>query len=96
VVAGVPALLQALDWYVHRLTGAPVTGKALLSISVFTLISAVFHLHVMRNGVFLSGRGNSLVNDFRRIPALIAGFAMKPLTLFAGIESRIGMKVENG
>jgi hypothetical protein len=44
----------------------------------------------------LSGRGHSLVEDFRRIPGLVAGFAMKPLVLLAGLDSRIGIEVENG
>jgi hypothetical protein len=87
MVVGVPGLAQTLDWYVHRLSGAPVTGKALISVSIFTLISALFHLHVMRNGVFLSGRGHSLAADFRQIPGLIAGFAMKPFVLLSGTES---------
>jgi hypothetical protein len=35
----------------------------------------------MRNGAFLSGCGRSLVSDFRRMPRLIAGFALRPLSL---------------
>ena len=94
VVVGVPGLAQALDWYVHRATGAPVTGRALVVVSIFTAVSALFHLHVMRNGVFLSGRGRSLVDDFRRVPALIAGFAMKPFVLFAAVGEWIGFEAE--
>jgi hypothetical protein len=83
VVAGVPGLAQALDWLVHRASGAPVSGGALTAMSVFTVLSALFHLHVMRNGVFLSGHGRSLLDDFRRIPVLVAGFVMRPFALFA-------------
>ncbi len=94
IVVGVPGLAQALDWFVHRAAGAPVTGRALIAVSIFTAVSALFHLHVMRNGVFLSGRGHSPVDDFRRLPALIAGFAMKPLVLFAALGERMGFEAE--
>jgi hypothetical protein len=88
VVAGVPGLAQALDWLVHRASGAPVSGGALTAVTVFTAVSALFHLHVMRNGVFLSGQGRSLVDDFRRIPVLVAGFVMRPFVLLATLTSR--------
>ena len=83
VVFGVPALAQALDWVAHRMTGAAVPGRATLAVCAFAAISAFFHLHVMRNGVFLTGQGRSLVDDFRRIPRLIAGFVYRPFVLLA-------------
>ena len=87
VVLGVPGLAQALDWLVHRLFGAAATNRATLVVSIFTVVSALFHLHVMRNGVFLSGHGRSLLDDFRRIPRLVAGFVLKPLVFIAGLNN---------
>jgi hypothetical protein len=87
VVLGVPGLAQALDWLVHRLSGAAATNGATLVVSIFTVVSALFHLHVMRNGVFLSGHGRSLLDDFRRVPRLLAGFVLKPLALFTGLNN---------
>jgi hypothetical protein len=84
IVVGVPGLAQALDWLVHRAVGATAPARATLAVCCFAAISALFHLHVMRNGAFLSGYGRSLASDFRRMPRLIAGFALKPLALFAG------------
>ena len=83
IVLGVPGLAQSLDWLVHQLSGAAATNKATFAVCVFTLLSALFHLHVMRNGAFLTGHGRSLADDFRRMPRLIAGFVLKPAALFA-------------
>jgi len=87
IVAGVPGLAQTLDWLIHRLTGAVATPRATFVVCVFALLSALFHLHVMRNGAFLTGHGRSLASDFRRMPRLIAGFVMKPAALLAGLNA---------
>jgi hypothetical protein len=81
VVVGVPGLAQALDWLVHRAVGEAAPARATVAVCCFAAISALFHLHVMRNGAFLSGYGRSLASDFRRMPRLIAGFVLKPLAL---------------
>ncbi len=81
VAAGVPALAQILDWLAHRAVGAAVPARATIAVSVFTGVSALFHLFVMRRGVFLTGRGCSLLNDFRRIPRLVAAFVAAPAML---------------
>jgi hypothetical protein len=95
VVLGVPGLAQALDWLAHRLTGATATGRATLAVSLFAGLSALFHLHVMRNGVFLTGTGRSLVDDFRRMPRLIAGFVAKPIALLVALTSDVGHAIES-
>jgi hypothetical protein len=82
VIAGaVPAFSQALDWLAHRITSAGAPPRATFAVCVFTLISALFHLYVMRRGVFLTGRGSALVEDLRRVPRLIAGFVLRLLAL---------------
>jgi hypothetical protein len=86
VVLGIPGLAQILDWTVHHVTGAAATGQAMLGVSLFAAVSALFHLHVMRNGVFLIGTGRSLFDDFRRIPALVARFAVRPVVFFVGLR----------
>jgi hypothetical protein len=57
VVLGVPGLAQFLDWLTHHVTGAAATQRAAVAVCVFAAVSALFHLHVMRNGAFLTGRG---------------------------------------
>lgn len=85
IVLGVPGLAQSMDWLAHRAAGPAAPPKAILAVCVFTLISALFHLYVMRRGAFLTGHaGRSLIGDFRRMPRLIAGFLFRPLaSLFA-------------
>lgn len=95
IVLGVPGLAQALDWTIHRGTGAAATGRATLAVSLFAAISALFHLHVMRNGVFLTGHGRSLVDDFRRMPRLVAEFVVRPLAFFVAFTSRSARAIES-
>ena len=78
IVFAVPGLSQALDWLTHRILGAPAPPRATLAVCFFAACSALFHLHVMRNGAFLTGQGRSLLNDFSRMPRLIATFVLKP------------------
>ncbi|MGA3012041.1 MAG: hypothetical protein ABSD72_17430 [Terracidiphilus sp.] len=95
VVLGVPGLAQVLDWTAHRVTGAAVTGGATLAVSLFAAVSALFHLHVMRNGVFLTGSGRSLFDDFRRIPKLVAEFVTRPVFFFVALSSDAGRVTES-
>jgi hypothetical protein len=79
IVVGVPGLSQWLDWLLHRVTGAPAPHRAVVSACVFTLVSALFHRHVMRHGTFLTGgEGRSMADDFRRIPRLVLSFVLWP------------------
>jgi hypothetical protein len=89
IVLGVPGLAQLLDWLTHRAVGAAAPTKATLAVCVFAAISALFHLHVMRRGAFLTGHlGRTLVEDFRRMPRLIAGFVLRPILLVAALFAR--------
>lgn len=90
VVLGVPMLAQVLDWLAHRAAGAAAPGKAILAVSVFAIVSALFHLHVMRRGAFLTGPiGRSLSDDFRRMPRLTAGFVLVPVALLSTLPARL-------
>jgi hypothetical protein len=96
VVLGVPGLAQALDWLTHRVSGTPAPGKAALAVCVFATVSALFHLHVMRRGAFLTGhRGGSLIEDFRRMPRMIAGFVAVPVVLLAALPGRFARAAES-
>ena len=88
IAVGVPALSQILDWLAHCAVGAPVPQHAMVAVSVFTLISALFHLFVMRRGVFLSGCGHSLAGDFRRVPRLLVRFVTAPVILVTSLARR--------
>jgi hypothetical protein len=95
VVFGVPGLAQLMDWLTHRVAGAPASGRATLAVCIFAVISAFFHLHVMRRGAFLTGHhGRSLSDDFRRMPQLIAGFVAAPVLVLAALASRVARGAE--
>ena len=95
VVLGVPGLAQALDWTAHCLTGTAPVARDTLAVCIFTVLSALFHLHVMRNGVFLTGTGRSLSSDFRRMPRLVAGFVVRPVALFTALPPRPARNLES-
>ena len=90
IVLGVPVLSQVLDWLIHRMAGAPAPHRALASAAVFTLISALFHRHVMRHGTFLTGdAGHSLGDDFRKIPRLVVSFVVWPGRVLRSLPMRL-------
>ncbi len=95
VAFGVPLLAQFLDLLAHRAVGAAVPFRAILAVSIFAAVSAIFHLYVMRRGVFLTGHGRSIFDDFRRIPRLIAGFVVAPVTLLASLAGRATRAAES-
>ena len=95
IVIAVPALAQALDCLAHRIVGGSAPGRATLAVCVFTGVSALFHLYVMRRGTFLSGSGGrTLLDDFRRMPRLVLGFLAQPLTILSGAYLWISEQVE--
>jgi hypothetical protein len=97
VVITVPMLAQMLDWLTHRAVGATVPGRATAAVSLFAVVSALFHLHVMRCGVFLTGNcGGSLADDFRRIPRLVIGFVIAPVSLLSDPVVRAARSAESG
>jgi hypothetical protein len=90
VAIAVPMLAQLFDWLTHRAVGAPVPARATLAVCIFAVVSAFFHLHVMRRGVFLTGHcGHSLLEDFRRIPRLSAGFVLTPFAMLSMTVARL-------
>jgi hypothetical protein len=67
-----------------------VPARATFAVCIFAVVSAFFHLHVMRRGVFLTGHcGHSLLEDFRRIPRLTAGFVLSPFAILSMTVARL-------
>jgi hypothetical protein len=96
IALGVPWLAQLLDWLAHRAVGAAVSGKVTMQVCIFATLSALFHLHVMRRGAFLTGgAGRSLLDDFRHMPRLIAGFLAAPVVFFSALSARSARGVES-
>jgi len=95
IAGAVPACAQVIDWLIHRLTGAAAPAKATLAVCFFTAVSALFHLYVMRRGVFLTGRGQSLSSDFQRVPRLIVGFVLRPFAIFSPLSLRLMRRIQS-
>lgn len=96
VAVAVPGLSQILDWLTHRAVGAAAPARATVAACIFTAVSALFHLYVMRRGVFLTGQGRSLLDDLRRIPRLIAGFVFLPVAFASGLCLRLSLRLTRG
>jgi hypothetical protein len=96
IAVGVPVLAQTFDWLAHRAVGAAPPGKATLAVCIFAVVSALFHLHVMRRGAFLTGHnGRSLRDDFRRMPRLILAFVLAPISFLTTSEARVARTAES-
>jgi len=95
VAVVVPSLSQLMDWLVHRAAGATAPPRATVVVCVFTALSALFHLHAMRRGAFLTGHGCSLADDFRQVPRLLAGFVLRPAAMVSAPAFRLARTVES-
>lgn len=96
IVVCVPGLAQFLDWLTHRAVRPAAPPRAIVAASIFTLVSALFHLHVMRRGVFLTGHaGRTLIDDFRRMPRLVLDFVLRPYALLSGFSARLVRAAES-
>jgi hypothetical protein len=96
VVIGVPGLAQTLEWLTHRAVGGAAPGRATLAVCFFAVLSAFFHLHVMRRGAFLTGgQERSLVEDFRRMPQLVVEFLIAPVLMLSTVATRLARFAES-
>ncbi len=89
IAFAVPGLSQLLDWLAHRAAGETAPARATFAVCLFTAISALFHLYVMRRGVFLTGRDLSLFDDFRRVPRLIADSVVRHAAIISSLALRL-------
>jgi hypothetical protein len=72
VGAGIPVVSHSIEFAVHWLRGTPHLRSSVLASVCFTIVSTLFNLHAMREGVLLAGEGSaSLLADLRSIPRVI-------------------------
>jgi hypothetical protein len=78
-VIAVPLTSLGADSLVHLWLN-PVDAHALgIGALLFTLISAMFHWHMMQNGVMLVGKdSNSLTADLKQLPKVALSFLVVP------------------
>ena len=72
----IPALSHSVEWFVHRSAGTPQLGASIVVSVLFSILSITFHLHAMRSGAFVVGKGSkSFRHDVSQLPGLLISFA---------------------
>jgi len=90
VVLAIPLGSLAADCALHLWLDRGNMRALGIGALIVTVVSAMFHWHVMRNGVMIVGDGGrSFIDDMKQVPRLIASFVSYPVrALIAG--RRIG------
>lgn len=80
-VVVVPLTSLGLDALLHlRLDHGNMRALGVAAL-VFTVVSAMFHWHVMQNGALLVGKeSRPLLSDLKALPGLAVSFVQAPLT----------------
>ena len=79
-----PAVSHTLEFILHALRGTPELRRSILLSMAFTGLSTAFNLFAMRRGALIVGDGRErLVDDLRRMPALLAQFGLALARLVA-------------
>ena len=72
---GIPIFSHAIEFAIHSLRGTPNLRANILASVCFTVISTLFNLHAMREGVLVVGEsGESIASDMRSLPKTIFTF----------------------
>ena len=85
-VVAVPLISLGMDAGLHFWLDGQRTQQLGLPALVFTLVSATFHWHMIRNGALLVGdEAHTLATDLRRIPRLIVSYFTAPAAWVSGM-----------
>jgi len=80
VVLAIPLGSLAADSALHLWLDSGNMRSLGIGALIATLISAMFHWHIMRNGAMLVGKlSGSFADDMRQMPRLIATFVWNPI-----------------
>ncbi len=80
IIVAVPVFSQLIDSFVQFAAGTENVRATSIGMVLGGLLSAAFHLHLMRNGAMLVGEGErSFRSDLRRIPRLFGTFVAAPV-----------------
>jgi hypothetical protein len=74
---GIPIFSHTIEFAIHSLRGTPNLRANILASVCFTVISTLFNLHAMREGVLVVGdNGGSIGSDMRSLPKTIFTFLL--------------------
>jgi hypothetical protein len=84
VVLVAPAVVQSLEFVVHRINGTSNLKQGFWISCIITGIASLFNWYAMRKGTLVTGQqGNSFVRDLKNLPMVILEFiAAGPLVLW--------------
>jgi hypothetical protein len=75
ITLGLPIVSHAIEFSVHWLRGTPNLRTSIVASFAFTVVSTLFSLHAMRQGVLVVGHGSrSLGADVRLLPRTVVSF----------------------
>jgi len=88
VIVIVPLVSHSIELTIHLMRGTPKIITSMIVSVCFTMISTLFNLYAMRQGVLVTGKGAGTVGaDLRRVPALICSFVVSgPVVLYAKLR----------
>jgi hypothetical protein len=70
-----PFVGHSAEFAVHLLRGTVKLRTSIIASVCFTAVSTIFNLYAMRRGALVTGEGQqTLGNDMKRMPRLLAGF----------------------
>jgi hypothetical protein len=82
-LVGLPVFSHTIEFTAHWLRGTPDLRTSLIASVSFTLLSTMFHLHAMRRGILIVGKGGrSLAADFASLPRILVSFIASGFGLF--------------
>jgi hypothetical protein len=82
VVLAIPLGSLAADSALHLWLDNGNNARPGIGAFIATIISAIFHSHVMQNGAMLVGNDSrSFGEDIKQMPRLVASFVWKPIRL---------------
>jgi hypothetical protein len=82
-----PAANHTAEFLIHWMRGTPKLAASIAASVIFTVLSTLFNLYIMRKGALLVGEhSNSLWHDMKQMPRLLAGFiAVGPLAVYRAV-----------
>lgn len=82
-----PMTNHAAEFLIHWARGTPKLKTSIAASVVFTILSTLFNLYVMRQGVLVVGENsNSLWHDMKRMPGLVISFiAIVPRAIYRAL-----------
>ena len=84
----IPAVLLAVQAFVHHAMGTPRLRASLLASFVFAAFATGFNWFAMSRGAFVTGEGRSFTRDLLLVPRLLLQFAGSLIGRNGGTDSR--------